>query len=229
MHTSLDGASWVSLPARPWVLVPVGSTEQHGPHLPLGTDALIAESVARAAAPRVAAATGRSVTVAPVLSYGASGEHQDFPGTISIGHDALQVVLIEIVRSISCWADRVVFVSGHGGNLPSLRLVVDQMRREHHDVWCVACGHESPTNAHAGFDETSLLLHLRPDLVDVERITPGTTESLASLMPRLVAGGVKAVSANGVLGDPTAANSNAGSVLFGEFVDRAVWEITREH
>ena len=97
---------------RGLVLVPVGSIEQHGPHLPLDTDTTIAVAVADGVAGELPGAW-----VAPPLSYGSSGEHQSFAGTASIGTEALTQVAVELVRSLRTWADRVVFVNAHGGNL----------------------------------------------------------------------------------------------------------------
>jgi creatinine amidohydrolase len=85
---------------RPTVLVPVGAVEQHGPHLPLDTDACVAAAVAA----RAAAAT--NLLVAPPVAYGASGEHEGFPGTVSIGHAALRLLLVELGRSAGRWAGR---------------------------------------------------------------------------------------------------------------------------
>ncbi|MER5756354.1 creatininase family protein [Streptomyces sp. NPDC002088] len=104
---------WPEIPKAALVLVPVGSTEQHGPHLPLGTDSVIAETVARRTARQL---THEHVLLAPCITYGASGEHAGFPGTVSIGHEALHVLLVETVRSLSLWAGRVVFVKlmAHG-------------------------------------------------------------------------------------------------------------------
>jgi creatinine amidohydrolase/Fe(II)-dependent formamide hydrolase-like protein len=110
MSRRLADAVWPDIPARPLVLVPVGSIEQHGPHLPLDTDAVIAEAVADRAAELI----GGDVQVAPVIAYGSSGEHQMFPGTCSIGADALRSMLVELVRSLRTWAGRVVFVNAHG-------------------------------------------------------------------------------------------------------------------
>src|SRR4051794_27413330 len=94
------------------VLVPVGSTEQHGPHLPLDTDTVIATAVAHGVAAELP-----GTWVAPPISYGSSGEHQSFPGTASIGTEALTHVLVELARSMRTWASRVVFVNAHGGNV----------------------------------------------------------------------------------------------------------------
>jgi len=92
------------------LLIPLGATEQHGPHLPLNTDTLIASGVADAVA------AGRAdVVVAPALPYGSSGEHSGFPGTLSLGQAALEAALVELVRSADAFRD-VTLVSWHGGN-----------------------------------------------------------------------------------------------------------------
>lgn len=194
--------------ARPAVLVPVGSTEQHGPHLPLDTDTRIATAVARAVA------ADSEALVAPAIAYGAAGEHQGFPGTVSIGTTALTAVLVEYGRSACDWAGRLVFVNGHGGNVDALRAAVGLLRTEGRDVaWC-SCTADHPADSHAGHTETSLLLHLSPQDVRTGAWCAGNVEPLAELMPRLRSGGVAAVSAVGVLGDPTTATSAAGARIF---------------
>ena len=113
------------------LLVPVGSTEQHGPHLPLDTDTRIAVAVAG----RVAADLGH--LPAPAIAYGSSGEHQGFPGTVSIGTEALSTLLLEYGRSACHWAARLVFVNGHGGNTEALRTATGLLRAEGRDAaWC---------------------------------------------------------------------------------------------
>ncbi|MCU1526973.1 MAG: mycofactocin system creatininase, partial [Frondihabitans sp.] len=126
--TELGSAAWPEVPVDPLVLVPTGSTEQHGPHLPFDTDSVVARAVATHAAARLPG----PVVVAPTIAFGASGEHADFPGTISIGHVALRAVLIETVRSLDLWSGHIVFVNGHGGNVATLRQVVAEMRAEGH-------------------------------------------------------------------------------------------------
>ena len=195
------------------VLVPVGSTEQHGPHLPLDTDTVIAVAVAQAAAREMAG----SVVVAPALAYGASGEHQHFPGTVSLGHEALAAVLLELVRSLSVWADRVVLVNAHGGNVTALVRSVTRLKQEGHSVGWVPCLSAS-SDAHAGRTETSLMLHLAPENVRIERAVRGNTTPVLELMPAMAAGGVASVSASGVLGDPAEASSAEGALLLAEAV-----------
>ena len=199
---------WPAVPANPLVLVPVGSTEQHGPHLPFDTDSVIA----RAVAVGVAGALSSAPLVAPPVLYGASGEHAHFPGTVSIGHEALSSVLVELVRSLSLWAGSVVFVNGHGGNAPTLGSVVPQMRAEGHEVAWTGCGVPG-CDAHAGRTETSLMLHLAPQDVRMDMAVAGDTRPIGTLMPELIAHGVRAVSPSGVLGDPAGASADEGRRL----------------
>lgn len=222
----LATAPWTEVPDRPLVLVPLGSTEQHGPHLPFITDTLIADAVARAAAPLISEATGQSVVTAPALAYGASGEHQDFPGTISIGHDALRLLLVEMIRSLSNWAGRIILVNGHGGNALTVKAAVEQMRYEQHHVTTIACALETASDAHAGHDETSVLLHLSPDIVRMDAAAPGNTQPLAEILPELMRSGVRPVAPTGVLGDPTHADATAGQASFTALVDALVAHAT---
>ena len=205
------------------LLVPTGSVEQHGPHLPLDTDIRIAAAVAEAAT----AELGPDFVVAPPISYGASGEHQGFPGTVSIGTLALTTLLVEYARSACEWTARMVFVNGHGGNVDALRSAVGLLRVEGREVaWCSAAV-SGGGDAHAGHTETAVLLHLSPQLVRTEERRPGNTAPLAELMPRLRAGGVRAVSDSGVLGDPTTATAADGARLFDEMIRDCVDRVRR--
>lgn len=189
------------------LLVPLGSTEQHGPHLPLDTDTRIAQAVAEGLA-----STHPDVIVAPALPFGASGEHAGFAGTISIGTDALHLVLVELVRSLGPEFGRTVFVNGHGGNIVGLRNAVNQLTAEGH--CCAAWWPRIPDgDAHAGRTETSLLLAIAPEVVHLDVAAPGATEPLADLLAQLQTGGLRAVTTNGVLGDPTGATAAEGNRL----------------
>ncbi len=207
----------------PTLLVPIGSIEQHGPHLPLDTDTRIADAVARAAASEL----GAAFVVAPPISYGSSGEHQGFAGTISIGTPALTALLVEYGRSACDWATRLVFVNGHGGNVDALRRAVGLLRAEGRDAaWCSPAVRQGG-DAHAGHTETSVLLHLSPQLVRAGECRPGNTAPLADLMPQLRAGGVRSVSESGVLGDPTTATAADGKRFFAEMAGDCIGRVRR--
>ncbi|MGY1849683.1 MULTISPECIES: mycofactocin biosynthesis peptidyl-dipeptidase MftE [unclassified Blastococcus] len=222
--TSLGDATWSELPERPLLVVPLGSVEQHGPHLPLATDTRTAETVAQAAVPGIGGAL-----LAPAIPYGASGEHEGFPGTVSIGTEALTTVLVEYGRSACRWAGRLLVVNGHGGNYSALRAAVPLLRAEGRDVawWPLAV---AGGDAHAGRTETSLMLHVEPAGVRRERAEAGETAPLRELLPRMRAEGVRAVSPNGVLGDPAGASAGEGAELVADLAGRlaaavATWRI----
>lgn len=217
----LGSVAWPQLAGRrSTLLVPLGSTEQHGPHLPLDTDTRIAVAVAG----RVAGELGH--LCAPSIAYGASGEHQGFPGTVSIGTAALRTVLVEYGRSAFDWAHRLVFVNGHGGNVDALREAVALLRAEGRDTgWC-GCTAEGG-DAHAGHTETSVLLHLWPQLVHTDRFAPGNTAPLGQLIGPLRGRGVAAVSESGVLGDPTTATAEAGEAILAAMVAGCTRRILR--
>ena len=218
----LTDATWPELDGRaPLLVVPLGSVEQHGRHLPVATDTVVAQAVAEAVVPRLAGAL-----LAPALAYGASGEHEDFPGTISIGSEALTALLVEYGRSAGRWVGRLLVVNGHGGNLTALRAAVTLLRAEGRDVAWFACGVPGG-DAHAGRTETSLVLHLEPDLVREELAAPGETAPIGELLPRLRAEGVRAVSPDGVLGDPTGASAAEGAELLAGLGDRLLAAATR--
>jgi mycofactocin system creatininase family protein len=218
----LADMAWPDIVRRPTVLVPVGSTEQHGPHLPFDTDTAIALRVANAVAGRL----GEDVVVAPAISYGSSGEHQSFPGTTSIGAEVLCLLVVELVRSLSIWAGQVVLINAHGGNISALSKAVLQLRAERHDVAWAPCAAPG-ADLHAGVTETSLMLHLRPGSVKLHRAAPGETRPIAEILPALMAGGVAAVSATGVLGDPRGATAAEGQRLLEVMVADALSRISR--
>jgi len=195
-------------------LVPLGSLEQHGPHLPLDTDTQIAEAVARRYADLRPGAL-----VAPALAYGASGEHESFPGTVSLGTAATTHVLVELVRSLTRWCPRVVLVIGHGGNADAVRTAVATLTPEGRHVlpWFAAV---PGGDAHAGRTETSLMLAVAPDRVRPGPWLAGQTAPLEELWPRLRTESVRAVSPIGVLGDPNGATAAEGERLLDALVRR---------
>lgn len=211
---NLGDQRWPELagPAAATLLVPIGSTEQHGPHLPLDTDTRIADAVARGAAAQL----GPEVLVAPAVSYGAAGEHETFPGTVSIGTDGLRAVLVELGRSAGRWARRLVFVNGHGGNVQALRDAVQLLHTEGRAVRWYGCALRDagfPSDAHAGRTETSIMLAVAPRTVRLDVARAGNTQPLADLLPAMRAGSVRAVTENGVLGDPSGASAEEGRAM----------------
>ncbi|MGY1672717.1 mycofactocin biosynthesis peptidyl-dipeptidase MftE [Geodermatophilus sp. SYSU D00710] len=215
----LAGAVWPELPERPLLVVPLGSVEQHGPHLPLATDTTVATAV-------VAAADLGPALVAPAVPYGASGEHEGFPGTVSIGTEALTSLLVEYGRSAGRWAGRLLLVNGHGGNLDALRRAVPLLRGEGRDAAWFPCGVPGG-DAHAGRTETALLLHLEPGAARPGRAVPGVTTPIGHLLPRLRDEGVRAVSPTGVLGDPTGATAEEGARLLADLAGRLTAAVHR--
>ncbi|GAA4617881.1 mycofactocin biosynthesis peptidyl-dipeptidase MftE [Saccharopolyspora hordei] len=200
--TDLADLTWPDLAAPALLAVPVGATEQHGPHLPLTVDTEIAVALCR----RLARA--RPVLVAPPVAYGSSGEHAGFPGTLSIGRRAVELLLVELVRSADAHAG-VVLVSAHGGNAEPVGRAVRTLRAEGRRVlaWSPP---GRPDDTHAGRTETSVMLALRPAAVHLDRAEPGVTAPLPDLLPTLRAGGLAAVTPNGVLGDPRGASPEEG-------------------
>jgi creatinine amidohydrolase len=176
----------------------------------LQTDTVIVAALAEAVA-----ACRTDVVTAPALPFGASDEHAGFPGTLSLGQDALEAAVVALVRSADAFAG-VVLVSWHGGNAEPLARAVARLSAEGRPVasWqsSLAGG-----DAHAGRIETSLMLAIAPELVGTERPL-GTTEPLATLMPVLREHGIRAASPNGVLGDARGASAEEGRALLGELV-----------
>lgn len=211
------------------LLIPLGATEQHGPHLPLATDSMIATAWADLTAAGLEAVGARAV-VAPTLPYGSSGEHQDFVGTLSIGQEALTSVLIELTRSAASSFKRIVFLSGHAGNLEPVGRAAAQLVAEGHDVhqffpsWPKSAGFA--IDAHAGRTETSIVLHLAPDAVRTDRLVVGDDRPISDVLPLLRSGGVAAVSATGVLGNPIDATADEGAKLLASLVDATVAALT---
>jgi creatinine amidohydrolase len=206
----------------PILLIPVGSTEQHGPHLPISTDTLIAEEIVERATHRT-----DGLMIGPTIAVSASGEHAGFPGTLSIGTSVTHHLMVELGRSAD-WAAGLVFVNGHGGNHASISSAVAKLESE--DRQAMAWWPKWPRRAdggtadlHAGRIETSLMLAIDPGLVRLELATPGVDATLEELRER----GVRPISESGVLGDPSGASGGEGERFITGFVDDLVHEIER--
>lgn len=202
---------------RPLLAVPVGSCEQHGPHLPLDTDTRLAVALAEGLASAFDGGdTPGEILVAPAIGISSSGEHHGFPGTLSIGNDVMESVLVELVRSAD-WSGGVVLVNGHGGNATAVDRAVRRLTDEGRRVvaWWPRIPHG---DAHAGLTETSLMLAIAPHLVRSHLAEAGRTEPVRELLDELRRGGVRSVSPNGVLGDPTDADAAQGRALLTRLV-----------
>ena len=209
--TQLGEATWPDLwyrGRRPLLVVPVGSCEQHGPHLPLDTDTRVATALAGGLAQSY---DPGDVMITPPLAISASGEHGGFPGTLSLGTDVFEQVLIELGRSAD-WSSGMVLVNGHGGNMVAAQRAVAALTTEGRRVlswWPRVEGGD----AHAGHTETSLMLAIAPNLVRLDRAERGRTEPIGDLAEALRRDGVRVVSENGVLGDPAGATAAHGRNL----------------
>lgn len=207
------------------VILPLGATEQHGPHLPLGTDTLRAEALAQRLAARLPGAL-----VAPVLPIGCSDEHAGFPGLLSLDAATLAAVIVDCARRMAAWGvTRLVLLSAHGGNGQALALAAERLRRELPAlrVWLPAetlapdeavlavAAEEGITpeefGLHAGEGETSEVLWLRPGLARLEAAEAGYRGDMATIVETLQRQGLKAVTPNGVLGDPARARADRGA------------------
>jgi mycofactocin precursor peptide peptidase len=202
--------------------VPLGATEQHGPHLPLSTDTDIAVALCQ----RLAEARA-GVLVAPAVAYGSSGEHQGFPGTLSIGQQALELLLVELGRSASVTFAHVVFVCAHGGNSEPAARATARLRAESRDVLLFQPAWDG--DPHAGRAETSMMLHLAPARVRLASAVPGNTRPLAEIWPLLRTGGVRAVSETGILGDPAGATAGTGAALLDALAAALIHDVAAWH
>jgi creatinine amidohydrolase/Fe(II)-dependent formamide hydrolase-like protein len=211
-------------------LLPVGAVEQHGPHLPLDTDAFDADYLVKAVADRC---TDPKPFVLPLIAYGVSYHHDDFAGTLSVGNQALSAYVYDVGMNLARnGIKKLIIVNGHGGNSPALHYAAQMVNRDARIFTCVETGETSDTDvegmiethndAHAGEIETSTSLALRPELVDMSAAKPFVprfqTQYLDYSHQRSVGWYARTakISRNGVLGDPTRASRAKGE---------RIWEI----
>ncbi len=180
----LAEVSWIKaknvLEKTDTIILPVGSTEQHGPHCPLGTDHITADSIANMIGDRV------GLPVLPVIPVGISSHHRQFPGTLwtppAVFRDYVKAV---ILSAASHGPHKFFIINGHGGNTPSLHEVAEELRSDSEIFVAIATAYPSKLDGHAGEDETSIMLHLRPELVDMSKaIDTKQVEELAGIQMR---------------------------------------------
>ena len=223
-----------TLTADSVVIIPTGAIEHHGPHLPLVTDALLAEALAVAAVEQ-GVADGLDLWLLPTLTYTKSDEHHWAPGTMWLSYETLMSTLVDLGRSVAATpARKLVFMNGHGGNTALLQVANRELRRRFGLVtFAMPAGiqtagtggddgaDELGQGIHAGHGETSLVLHVRPDLVDMTLAERHVPEHLAGLEYIGINGKPVAFGwlsndfgPTGVIGDPTRATAEAGKVIF---------------
>jgi creatinine amidohydrolase len=206
-------------------VVVAASSEQHGPHLPEATDALLGEALAGQLARRLG-----NALVAPVIRPGCSDHHMAFAGSLTISADLLMAILDAYVESLRKHGfERIVVTSSHGGNFPVL---ADWKRRQSRDVVVIddfegfaeamfttiaRFGRNDRGGPHADLSETSELLAVRPELVRMERAEPGRTEPAP--LPEVLERGLRALTPNGVLGDPRGATPEIGTAVITALTD----------
>ena len=230
-----------TLSASSIVVIPTGAIEHHGPHLPLITDYLLADVIGNAAVER-AAENGLDVWILPTLGYTKSDEHSWAPGTMWIGWEAMMHTVVDLGRSVAAsGATKMVFLNGHGGNVALLQVALREIRRQFGlQTFLMPSlvstkapngegSDEHGLGIHGGASETSIIMHIRPDLVDLDLAERWVPEHLADY--ELIGFNGKPVSFGwlsndfgpaGVLGDPTQANAEYGALLFEASVAQAV-------
>ena len=217
----VEPASWTDVASveTDLAVLPVGATEQHGPHAPLGTDTLTASAVAEAGVSRF----DGEVVVAPAVPLGVSEEHRHFPGTMWLTPETFRAVVRDAVRSLSSHGfDRVVVVNGHGGNVAPLREVTARLTRDDEAyvvpfTWFDAVGEHTSEMGHGGPLETAMLRAIDPDLVYDDRLDAASADAADGWGEWVshvnLAYDVAEFSDNGVVGDPADGDAERGRVL----------------
>jgi len=214
------------------VIVPIAATEQHGPHLPLATDRMIAQHFAK----KLHEAIAEQVLILPVISVGCSDHHMDFPGTLSLSHEGLSKQVQEIISSVIHHGfNKIILLNSHGGNQGVGQVKVEQLGYQYpacHFVlitwWKIAADALKKISetgfggvGHAGEFETSLMMLIAPNLVVSDKIEPGANEKTFSWADGDMLHSpmtyyyrtMKEMTGNGVFGNPTKASVQKGQQI----------------
>ncbi|MCJ7679737.1 MAG: creatininase family protein, partial [Candidatus Aminicenantes bacterium] len=217
-------------------LLPVGAIEQHGPHLPLDTDAFDADYLAKRVAENC---SFPKPLVFPLVPYGVSYHHEDFSGTMSVSPRTLSLIIYDIgICAARNGIKKLVIINGHGGNIPSLQFAAQMINRDAFIFTCVETGEtsdkdiqelsETPNDVHAGEIETSTTMAVRPDAVRHDRIKKFiprfSSRYLDFSSKRSVEWYARTskISASGVLGDPTKATREKGEIMWDHMIRHLV-------
>lgn len=224
------------------VLVPVGSTEQHGPHLPINNDIYCAEKLSLTIAD-AAAQEGLEVAVGPSIAFGVSGHHMDFPGTVTLRRHLFEEVVYDVGSSLlkHGWK-RLVFVNGHGGNSSALMAAVERLAHDYPDAvvvlheWWILIGDKLRDILEVGLfhaceGETSLSMALGQKVLE-DRMKPEIPLSPSkfisfSFLENVFKVGLplppmRQISKSGVVGDPTKASRAKGEAILREVLARTM-------
>ena len=231
----LDRMTWAEVKeeiqkGRDTVVMPFGSTEQHGRHMPLGTDAVLGDVIGWGLAERLGA------FLAPTVRFGCSEHHLAFTGTISLGEQTFRSIVTDVVASLSVHGfRRLVLLPTHGGNFKPLAKAVARIEPAKGVRILAFTDLEGLVNAavesskafgvdaaksgaHSGEWETSLMLALKPELVKMDWAAEGFVGELSEIMSK-VFDGIQNLDQNGVLGDPRPATAEAGKKYLKDIIE----------
>lgn len=201
------------------LVLPLGSWEQHGPHLPLDTDSVIISRVVIDSLAHLSI-NSEDFLCAPLLPITASDEHAGFVGGLSTGTEGLVSAVVAICRSAQSWATGIIIVNGHGGNYDALQNITSALTFEGivHSVWSLPSYPDG--DMHAGHTETSIMMHIAPTSVRTEFIAD--LQPTSATVDQLRHAGVHEVSPSGVIGNPLTATSEHGRDVLNLYVNSLV-------
>lgn len=224
-------------------VIGIGSTEQHGPHLPTKTDTLIGEAIALGVAKKLG-----NALQAQTIRVGCSDHHLSFPGTISLRSSTLKAIIHDYVASLAKHGfQTIILLPSHGGNFSTVKEAINELKKKYTELKIIGYTDlhgfmdllfkisaefgisEEEAGAHAGETETSLMLFLEEHLVKQERFSPGYLGPLGEKEVEIVLKkGMPSLSEKGTLGDPTKATSKKGETYLEKIVDFFVEEIKKQ-